>query len=281
MRRLFLLLFLLLPLPVNGQSTREVSLRYLELDAALALDSVRTLLSPDMSFRDPTGDVFQNEFSGAPLVGADAFLEVQRSWGLEEVQFEPDVSFFVGEFALHRGTYSARFEGGREWVHIPFVTVHRVQDGRLTERRDFGEYIQSFGLGDQFDENSTWTEVVADQYLAAYTGGDLDTQAILMADDVFFQDPTAQVFGPPSGQLFEGKEALLTRRAQIYQNVSDFSFDVASRFYANHHAVYMGHVEYTAGGSSYRQLAVFVIEVRNQLVTRHWDFVDYTTGPLE
>ena len=278
MRTVFLALFALVSLPAFAQSTRELSLRYLEQDSALAFDSVRTLLDPDMTFWDPTGNVFQNEFSGQPLIGAESFLEVQKGWGLEEIQFVPDVSMFVGEYALHRGTYSARFSGEPEWTHIPFVTVHRVRDGRLVERIDFGEYIQSFGLGDRFDDNTTWTEVVADQYLDAYTGGDIETQAVIMADDVVFQDPTAQVFGPPSGQLFEGKESLLARRKQIYQNVGSFSLDVASKFYANNHAVYMGHVEYTAGGREYRQPAVFVVEVRNQRVTRHWDFVDYSVG---
>lgn len=265
--------------PGFAQTTEQTSLRYLELDNALAFDSVRTLMAPDMTFWDPTGNVFASEWSGVEIKGADAFLDIQQGWELEEVQFVPEVSFFVGEYALHRGTYSARFTGSSDWAHIPFVTVHRVKDGKLAQRLDFGEYIQSFGLGDRFDENTSWTEVVADQYLDAYTGGDIETQAVLMADDVVFQDPTAQVFGPPSGQLFEGKEALLERRTQIYQNVSDFAFDVSSKFYANHHAVYMGHVVYTAGGRTYRQPAVFVIEVRNHQVTRHWDFVDYTVGP--
>ena len=281
MRIRLLLVVFLLPLVARAQSTEQVSKKYLEMDAALNYEGLRPLLADDFSFGDPTGEVFRADGSAMSVAGAEAFLELQKSWGLAEVDFDPDVSFAVGEYALHRGTYRARFDGADSWTEIPFVTIHRVSEGKMIERLDFGEYIQSFGLGDGFDDNTSWTEVIADQYLAAYTGGDIATQNVLMADDVVFQDPTAQVFGPPSGRLFEGKEALLTRRTQIYQNVTDFSFDASSRFYANHHAVYIGHVEYAAGGRWYRQPSVFVIEVRDQLVRRHWDFVDYSVGAVE
>lgn len=270
----------ILPL-ASAQTTEEVSLKYLGWDAQMLSDSLRTVLDDNFSFSDPTGEVFETGSSGMAVTGAEAFLELQAGWGLAEVQFDPDVSFYVGEYALHRGTYRARFSGSDTFTEIPFITVHRVQEGLLTERTDFGEYIQSFQLGSGFDENTTWTEIIADQYLAAYTGGDVRSQHVLMSEEVVFQDPTAQVFGPPSGQLFLGKGSLLSRREQIYQNIGDFSLDVASSFYANHHAVYMGHVEYTANGSHYRQPAVVVIEVRDQLVTRHWDFVDYSVGAVE
>ena len=52
-------------------------------------------------------------------------------------------------------------------------------------------------------------------------------------------------------------------------------------FVANHHAVYMGTVRYTLNsGTAFAQPAVIVIEVRDGKVTRHWDFVDYTVGPV-
>lgn len=281
MRIRLLLVVFLLPLVARAQTTEEVSMKYLEMDAALDYEGLRSLMADDFSFRDPTGEVFRADGSAMSVIGAEAFLELQKSWSLTEVDFDPDVSFAVGEYALHRGTYRARFDGADSWTEIPFVTIHRVREGKMIERTDFGEYVQSFQLGSGFDENTSWTEVIADQYLAAYTSGDMETQQVLLAEGVVFQDPTAQVFGPPSGQLFEGKESLLGRRTQIYENVGAFRLDVASSFYANHHAVYIGHVEYTAGGRSYRQPAVFVVEVRDQQVTRHWDFVDYSVGAVE
>ena len=267
--------------PSAPEETARTSNLYLELASSLNYDSLRAIMADDAQFFDPTGDVFNGPVSQGVITGADRIVRIQRGWGLTGVEFTPAVSFYVGEYAVHRGTYKAQFQNAANWTEIPFVTIHHVKDGKIQERTDFGEYINSFSLGGAFDENTMWTEVVADQYLQAYFDGDLQVQRELSSEDIIFQDPTAQVFGPPSGQLFEGAEELMTRRAQIYEVISDFGFDVESSFYANHHAVYMGYAKYTISGSSYRQPAVFVVEVRDQKVTRHWDFVDYTVGPVQ
>ena len=161
------------------------------------------------------------------------------------------------------------------------MTVLRARDGRIIERTDFGEYIQSFQLGERFAPNTVSTAEIAARYLGAYLNEDIETTAELVSPDVVFQDPTSQVFGPPSGELYSGAEELLARRRRIYSSISDFTFDVEESFVANHHAVYMGSVRYTiASGATYEQPAAFVIEVRDGRVSRHWDFVDYTVGPV-
>jgi len=263
------------------ETTRAVSLQYLAFDSDTNYTGMADILAEDMVFSDPTGDVFNGPVSKGPVHGAKAVLQVMRGWGLGEVRFEPDVSFFVGEYALHRGTYNVRYAAAPTWYQIPFVTIHRVRDGKMIERTDFGEYIESFGLGTTFDSNTRSTQEIAQRYLQAYLDADLSTQEKLMADAVQFQDPTSQVFGPPSGQLFDSESSLLARREQVFANVSDFSFAIESTFAANHHAVYQGEITYKAGGRSYVQPAVFVIEVRNGLVIRHWDYVDYTVGPTD
>jgi len=40
-----------------------------------------------------------------------------------------------------------------------------------------------------------------------------------------------------------------------------------------------GRTTYTIGNQSYDQPALFVVEVRDGLVTGQWDFVDYTVPP--
>lgn len=73
----------------------------------------------------------------------------------------------------------------------------------------------------------------------------------------------------------------MRRRVQVFQNIQAFNLIVEKSFVASHHAVYMGTTTYTlANGQRYAQPAVFIIEVRDGKVTRHWDFVDYTIGPL-
>ena len=74
----------------------------------------------------------------------------------------------------------------------------------------------------------------------------------------------------------------MDRREQIYANLVDFDLEVEQSFVANHHAVYMGTVRYSVNsGMAFEQPAVIVIEVREGLVTRQWDFVDYTAGPVQ
>ncbi len=285
--RLFLLVSLLLTFckPAHSQNTvkeetQTVSERYLELDSGLRYDDLGDLYSETTSFFDPTGEVFQGPVSQGVIRGGSVVLALQRSWGLSAVKFEPKVSFYVGEYALHRGTYHTQIQNSESWYDIPFVTVHRVKGGKVEERTDFGEYVESFSLGDGFDANTMSSRDVADRYLKAYLDADLELQAELMAADVNFQDPTSRVFGPQSGQLFENAEQLLARRGQMYENITEFDFLIEDRFTANHHSVYMGTVTYTvASGLSFAQPAVFVIEVREGKVTRHWDFVDYSIGP--
>ena len=280
----FLILLSCFPYLTSAQNhtTKDVSLQYLKFDSEINYVGMETILADDMVFSDPTGDVFNGPVSKGPVHGSAAILQMMRGWGLGEVRFEPDFSFYAGEYALHRGTYNVKYAGAPQWYAIPFVTIHRIRDGKVIERTDFGEYIESFGLGSGFDENTESTTSIARQYLQAYLDIDLDLQAKLMSPSIQFQDPTAQMFGPPMGSIFESEEGLLEVRKQIFENLTDFDFEIESEFAANHHAVFMGTITYKIGSEeTYRQPAVFVMEVRDGEVTRHLDYVDYTVGPIK
>lgn len=262
--------------------TPTVTNNYVLLTFEQKYDDLLDVYAPDAVFFDPTGDVFQGRISEGPVQGAEQIIALQKSWGITGSWFDVAAAFTVGEYSLYRGTLTVSFEGSDAETPIPFITVLRAQNGHITERTDFGEYIESFGLGDGFDANTESTRETAGRYLRAYLDEDLETQEELLADGVQFQDPTSRVFGPPSGELYEGADNLLARREQIYANIQDFDLDVEESFVANHHAVYMGTIRYTLNsGTAFAQPAVFVIEVRDGKVTRHWDFVDYTVGPVE
>jgi len=286
-RTLFFLFLLAFGLAVGARpadahaqptDTRTITDRYVELTFQRRYDELRDLYAQDAVFFDPTGDVFAGRVADGPVHGGDEIIALQKSWGIAEAQFEIDAAFTVGEYSVYRGTLDVRFEESPASYSVPFLTVLRVRDGRVAQRTDFGEYVESFELGDGFDAATKSTRAVSDRYLAAYTGGDLATQAELLAPDVRFQDPTAQVYGPPSGHLFESAEELLSRRRQIYAAIGTFTFDAEGSFAANHHAVYWGTVRYTANGAGYVQPGVMIVEVHDGLVTRHWDFVDYSVG---
>ena len=266
----------------QAPSTRDVTDRYLELTFSQRYDDLLDVYAPDAVFHDPTGDVFNGPVAQGPIVGAERIVAVQKGWGLAETEFDIDTSFTVGEYSLYRGTLNTRYSGSSAWTAFPFLTVLRVVDGRVLERTDFGEYVTAFGLAPRFADATRATKDVADRYLRAYLDGDVDAQVALASADVMFQDPTSQVYGPPSGELYEGVAVLEERRRQVFENVQDFDLQVTESFAQNHHAVYMGTTSYTlSSGHRFAQPAVFVIEVREGAVTRQWDFVDYSVGPLE
>ena len=265
----------------EAPDTRTVTHAYVQLSFEQRYDDLLDVYAEDAVFFDPTGDVFEGRVAEGPVQGAEQIIALQKSWGITTSWFDIQAMFTVGEYSLYRGILTVAFEGSDAETAIPFITVLRATDGRVTERLDFGEYIQSFGLGDKFDENTESTQEIADRYLHAYLQKDIEAQAELVASDVTYQDPTSKVFGPPSGELYEGAERLMDRRRQIYANLVDFELEVEQSFVANHHAVYMGTVRYSVKrGTSFAQPAVIVIEVRDGLVTRQWDFVDYTVGPV-
>jgi len=262
-------------------STPTVTNAYVELTFEQKYDELLDVYAPDAVFFDPTGDVFQGRVSEGPIQGAEQIIALQKSWGITSSWFDVKAAFSVGEYALYRGTLTVSFESSDSETAIPFLTVLRAQDGHITERTDFGEYIKSFGLGDGFDSNTESTRDIAGRYLQAYLDADTKTQEELLADDVQFQDPTSKVFGPPSGELYRGADDLVKRRKQIYSNIQTFGMEVEESFVANHHAVYIGAVNYTLNsGTAFKQPAVIVIEVQDGRVTRHWDFVDYTVAPV-
>jgi ketosteroid isomerase-like protein len=229
------------------EQTREVSARYLKLDMARDLDALAQLYAPDATFLDPTGDVFEGPVSQGVVKSAKAIIAMQKSWGIGEMSFDVDTSFVVGEYALYRGTLSVQYTGAEARYAIPFITIHRVVENLVTERMDFGEYIESLGLGDEFDANTASTRKVGNLALRAYLNGDIETQTAFADEDTQIHDPTSNIFGPPVVQLLQGSEKLKRHRWErwIYKKAWVFNLEVERSFVANHHAVFMGNTTYT------------------------------------
>lgn len=254
-------IFVLMLLSVAGfatssaQSVMDVSRAYLLADASMDVDNLRPFYADSVRFEDPTGEVFGGPTAGLAVVGRDSLLAVQAGWGLDPSRFEVDRSFGAGRFAVHHGTYHVSVPGVREPVHIPFVTVHEIVHGRVVSRMDFGEYIESFGLGDRFDAQTRATRAVADRYLAAYTDRNVDHQQALLAPQAVYHDP-------------------LGWRRTHPAVLKAFSFDVHSGFAASRHAVFIGNVVMTAAsGQRVTHPAVIVLEIDDGKVVKHWDYV--------
>ena len=213
--------------------TRNASEHYLALDTAGRYDELLKVYTPDAVFSDPTGDVFQGPIGDGPITGSEAIVALQRSWNLAEQDFAVQGAFAVGDIAVHHGVITVSYQNAEGRYPIPFVTIHKVRDGKVYERLDFGEYIHSLGLGNRFDESTATTQTVAKDYLQAYLSADFDKQTKLSAENIIFQDPTARVFGTDAGQPIVGRDTLIQRRKHTFSKVTDFDLEVEQSFVAN------------------------------------------------
>ena len=75
----------------DEQSTKAISLKYLQLDSEMNYASLERLYTEDATFLDPTGEVFDGPVAQGIVRGAKNIANLQRGWGLKAIQFEPDV----------------------------------------------------------------------------------------------------------------------------------------------------------------------------------------------
>lgn len=262
-------------------STSDISANYLQKDFALKFDELDKLYADDVLFSDPTGDVFGPPLADGPVISKDKVIAMQKSWGVSKMEFTESMAFSVGEYSVHFGDLAVQYQGSQDKPTFPFATIHRVKDKKIKERHDFGGYVDHLIGSPELTRKSEATLKTAKIMLRAYLSGDLETQNMLLADNTWFRDPTAEIWGVEFAQPIASKTDLLARRKDMYTRVNDFSFNVTKEFSSNNHAVFVGDISYTLNNKQkYNQKAIMVFEVNDGLITKHWDFVDYSVGEL-
>lgn len=264
----------------NKSATHDISEQYQTINLSLQHDNLSQVYAENIMFFDPTGDVFGPPFSLGPVAGRDTVIAMQKSWQIKEMDFEQQQYFTVGEYAVRNGNLAVKFGGSDQKIAFPFVTIHRVIDGKIAERHDFGAYVGKLAGGKVLQDKSVQTLSIAKTMLAAYLNEDIETQNNLLSSNTWFHDPTAEIYGGEFLQPIQGAKKLIDRRQTMYEKIDDFTFDVTREFASNNHAVFSGTLKYVYDDKYlYEQQAIIVFEVKDQLITRHWDFVDYSTNP--
>ena len=128
-------------------------------------------------------------------------------------------------------------------------------------------------------ETSTATALsVGEEYIGAYIARDWDRLAPLMADDVTFQDTTAQhVFG---GVKHEGKDPLLVFFRKGYSGISRMEFALDREFASSDNAIFEGTLDWDVDMGGGRIVStsmpfVVVLTVHDGKVVSHRDYADY------
>ena len=296
--------------PVRVLTTQEVADRYFELTFKTKrqgewADAVQALFAKDAVFIDPTTEVF-----GMPLArgihGAEKIVKEMLSFGLIDHALDVQAAFVCGEYAVFYGTFTnwtnAATTPGTAPIKTvyPLVSMLRVVDGVITERRDYGDYwslMRQMSPQDvpvPIDAAEATLTKAAESYRKAYAACDWKALGEFWADDVTFQDPTAEHFG--ADQLATGEtevnrflqEALTTIAANGGLKITPMGAFETGRF-----AISLQHIAWPALAIELgietkdpEQLveiganAVIVLEFKDGHVINHRDFVSYETLAL-
>lgn len=127
----------------RSASTRRVAEHYFQAYIARDWASLEPWLDAGGVFTDPTAEpVFGRvEHRGKPAVMTN-FREGYAA--ITSMAFAPSRVFVSGAFAVFEGTLDWTLElgGGAQAVtrHMPFLTILRVQAGRVVEHTDYADY---------------------------------------------------------------------------------------------------------------------------------------------
>lgn len=271
-------------------ATRDIATRYIETTFAQRYDDLLQLYAADVSFIDPTADIFgPGSRALAGVHGSLNLVELQKSWGIVSSDFRIDTHMFVGEYGIFAGELNVTFQGGGGQpaeFDVPFVTVIGVSDGQVVSRTDYGDYRSMVGA--DVSRATARTDSVARAYLAAYLEQRRDEMAAISSSEITFQDPTARVFNPRVGRPIHGLDAVQANFDEAFGSIEQFEMTVDRSIVANHHAMFLGQIRFSMRGQDlgssadlvhFEHPAIIVITVEDGVVTHHRDYVDYSYFP--
>ena len=142
MRILFLAAAMLAAMPAHAQeeqsyeaattTTNQVASAYFDAYVARDWDRLEPMLADNANFKDPTATLVFGGV-GAPDKAAMMTLFREGYSSITEMSWQEDRRIMAGNIAVFEGTLS--------WTAVmPFATIVTVEDGKIVEHRDYGDY---------------------------------------------------------------------------------------------------------------------------------------------
>lgn len=130
----------------------------------------------------------------------------------------------------------------------------------------------------KYEEQSASTATVSDAYLDAYIALDWNRLEPMLADNVTFQDRTAELLFP--NLVKSGKAEVIKGFREGYVGLTKMIFRRSRTFHAGNMAVYEGELEWGVKMSPTRVVEsvtpfVVIVRVEDGKVVEHRDYVDY------
>lgn len=123
-------------------ATSPVADAYFRAYIALDWDALEPLLGENASFKDPTAE---HVFGGKLFEGKDVVAAHFRQGyaNVSQMSFAPLRVLHAGNYGIYEGelTWKLRLRvGGELQTTMPFTCILRVEDGKVVEHRDYGDY---------------------------------------------------------------------------------------------------------------------------------------------
>jgi len=264
--------------------TREVAEAFRD-DVLLARDfeAAVHLCAPDFVFSDPTVGSYDPALSQG-IRGRGPALEEMKGYGIRSASLALELDFTAGPYAVFYGRLSTH--GASTVVDAPFLTVLRVDDERVAERTDYGDYDQLLPAEQRIDGLVTQRDhplvKTAEAYLDAYARREVAELSALLRERATFHDPTAIVVG--GGQIHSGRSEIAERLSQSFAETSDYRFAPSSRFFFGDHALFAGTSSYSVPGAPpgsdgdavrFEVPLVVVLRIQDGLVVRHTEYAGH------
>ena len=265
------------PVP-DSEITARVADDYRQRMRERDVDGMAPILAEDAFFIDPTVEAL-----GMPLAsgirGRGAILAEIRSWDLSEISWTSELRFTSAGHDVLFATVETP-----QMAPFPFLNILQVDEGRVVERIDYGDYIGATARTErgEADDETRLLVSIADRYLEAYCR-DVDAMAALLAEDAEFHDPTAAILGPGmGGEPIYGRQAIADWFRAATTGVESVTVERIGSLVSKHRVVWVvrSRVELDPARAPqgfpqvFEAPLVIVLEIRDGKVVRHHDYWD-------
>lgn len=264
--------------PADQRTTATVAADYVQACfQERAMDAAFDLVADGVTFVDPTAEIWGGPAS-IGVTGREPFRKLTASWSLESSHLDVAQTFTSGTYAIYTGQIGWQAAGQPKVEGVPFCTILRVQDGVVTDRRDYGDYDRIVPLSDEMRAKQDAVGERGRAYFDAYASLDLEALDALLADDATFVDPTAEMSDEPLA--FDDKFALLAMLEGVKGHVRGLRLDAPFQIACGTHVVFAGTARYEVlreGAEPVRVEHPFLmaLTIEGERVVEHRRYLDH------
>jgi limonene-1,2-epoxide hydrolase len=123
----------------TAASARQTADAWLAAYEAQDFDAVRSLLTDESVFIDPTSFGRANVVNTIDWTGPEEIISGISGWGLAAAEYSFDRVYESPGRVIYDGSVLVTYQNGASYDY-PIITIVTVADGRLVEHRDYTDF---------------------------------------------------------------------------------------------------------------------------------------------